>query len=97
MKRIVLLAAVAGSLAGCLEAQPSPALARLQGACEAGNLQACEVVVAQEEARKAAFLQYWANRPPVDVYTSVPVTPLATPTTTNCRPDFLGGMRCTTY
>ena len=92
MKRFVLVLA----LSGCMESQPSPAMVRLQGACEAGDMRACEAVVAQEEARRAAFAEYWANRPPVQVYQPVPVTPLQAPQRTNCTA--VGNtLNCTTY
>lgn len=44
------------ALAGCVEpAPPSPAQAKLQSACDGGNLASCETILAKEQADQEAY------------------------------------------
>lgn len=84
-------------LSGCMEAQPSPAMMQLQGACQAGNLQACEAVVAEERARRAAIAEVFSGPiPQAQIIPPPTYAPLQRPTQTNCYA--LGhSLNCTTW
>lgn len=105
MKSILVTVVMAFALAGCLK--PSPAMVRLQSACQAGNLSACETVVDHERDRRRALVDALAvpvsPAPPVyqipdrPIYPEpVTVAPTNTMRTTTCQP--IGNMvRCTSF
>lgn len=106
MLRTSALAIVAILLAGCEPPQPSPAMAQLQNACQSGDMRACEVVVSEERARREALAKLLIGdgsvdvpvyRPPRRTIVEPAMPAMRGPTTTNCRPDYMGGMSCTTY
>lgn len=69
MRQIVLLIAVVA--AGCMR-EPTAAEMRLQGACEAGNIPACQAIVENERAERAAIGAILSN--PAPAYTPPPLT-----------------------
>jgi hypothetical protein len=74
-KQIALL--MLTSLAGCVESTPNPAWEKMTAACDAGDTQACAVILDQQQRQREAWSQTWA--PPgqsvAEVYTSVAPRP----------------------
>lgn len=106
----IILAAI--SLAGCEDtpATPSPAMVKLQQMCQAGDGDACSAIVhaeADQKANQAAALAIIAGnirasgqalaQPQQPAYrpAQFPVPP--PPVTTTCAPNYIGGLRCTSY
>lgn len=84
------LMAVAGllALAGCV----SPEMEAMQGACAAGNLQACYAAESLDQQRR----QNLAAR--LDAMTlSGGAGAMSGMRTTNCRPTYGGGLNCMSY
>lgn len=108
MKTVLVPALMTFALAGCL--QSSPAMMRLQSACQAGNLGACETVADHERTRRHALVDALTT-PVAPVLAPIqplpglagpiypaPANPAPTHTmhTTLCRP--IGNMvRCTRF
>lgn len=70
-------------LAGCVEPQPNPAAERLMAACNAGDTQACSVVLEQQQRYRDGYSKMVAglssNRPAqpyVQPYSPPPMQPL---------------------
>lgn len=95
MKPLIAIASLV-ALSACVDPtapqpQYNPAMAKVRQACDAGDVDACKVIV-QAQQRPAP-------RPyqPVQLVQPVTYWPAMTgPTTTNCRNNF-GQVTCTTY
>lgn len=73
-------------MAGCAE---DIATQQVTSACEQGDTQACGYLMQQRQAQAAVF----ANMTPPQPMPVAQYRPMAQ---THCRPDFVGGMVCTT-
>lgn len=95
MRKIIALTVFA--LAGCVDPtaqqpQYNPAMAKIRQACDAGDVDACKVIVQAQQRPTPRPYQ------PVQIVQPVTYWPAMTggPTTTNCRNNF-GQVTCTTY
>lgn len=78
LKRVVLAALAAVSLAGCQAPAPDPAFAAMSAQCQAGNQAACANYAAMQQAHAAraqALMSNWQNPQPTPYVMTGPPAP----------------------